>query len=167
MNHLSKVLRSLTYSFGDFEMWEGGLFGLVAAFRRVVRNFSLSKQFDNMIMLCVLMNTIILTLDGLVSPEGEQILNQFNFSFTIIFTIDMGLKLVGMGLVDYLRDKMNIFDGLVVTLSLVELAIGSGGSAISAFRSVRIFRTFRVLRVTRLIRSMQVLTASGSGGRPY
>lgn len=73
-----------------------------------------------------------------------------------MFTIDMGLKLIGMGIVDYLRDKMNIFDGVVVTLSLVELAIGTGGSAISAFRSVRIFRTFRVLRVTRLIRSLQV-----------
>lgn len=67
----------------------------------------------------------------------------------------MGLKVIGLGLTDYLRDKMNVFDAFVVILSLVELAIfGGGGSAISAFRSVRIFRTFRVLRVTKLIRSL-------------
>ncbi len=110
-------------------------------------------------MLCVFMNTIILTTEGLVSNQGEIILNKFNFSFTIIFTIDMGLKVFGMGVVDYLRDKMNVFDSIIVILSIIELALtgGSGGSALSAFRSVRIFRTFRVLRVTRLIRSLQYM----------
>jgi len=54
---------------------------------------------------------------------------------------------------EYLKDKMNVFDALIVSLSLFELFIfGNGGSAISAFRSVRIFRIFRVLRMTRLIR---------------
>ena len=104
-------------------------------------------------MLCVLVNTIVLSLDGMVSDSGSETLNKFNFSFTIIFIIDMGLKIIGQGLSDYLKDSMNIFDALIVTLSIVELAIfGNGGSAISAFRSVRIFRTFRVLRVTKLVR---------------
>lgn len=71
----------------------------------------------------------------------------------------MGLKIIGLGIIDYIKDKMNVFDAVIASLSLVELAmIGDGtGSAISAFRSVRIlrtFRTFRVLRVTRLIRSL-------------
>lgn len=70
----------------------------------------------------------------------------------------MSVKIIALGLVDYLRDKMNIFDCFIVVLSLIELIIfGNGGSAISAFRSVRIFRTFRVLRVTKLIRSLQYL----------
>ena len=64
-----------------------------------------------------------------------------------------------MGVVEYLKDSMNIFDSVIVALSLVELFIfgTGGGSAISAFRSVRIFRTFRVLRVTRLVRSLQYM----------
>lgn len=50
---------------------------------------------------------------------------------------------------------MNLFDGFIVILSLVELIfLGGSSSAISAFRSVRIFRTFRVLRVTKLLRSL-------------
>ena len=53
---------------------------------------------------------------------------------------------------EYVKDRMNIFDAIIVMLSLIEIFIGSGGSAISAFRSIRIFRIFRVLRVTRLIR---------------
>ena len=50
---------------------------------------------------------------------------------------------------------MNIFDGTIVMLSIVEMLFMSGGNkAVSAFRSVRIFRTFRVLRVTRLLRGL-------------
>ena len=68
----------------------------------------------------------------------------------------MGLKLIAFGPIGYLRDKMNIFDGSIVMLSILEMTVlgGSGGKAVSAFRAVRIFRTFRVLRVTRLLRSL-------------
>ena len=132
--------------------------GLIAAFRRIIKNFALGQYFDTFIMLSVVGNTVVLALDGLVDKEGTYILNQFNFSFTVIFTVDMGLKVIGCGVVDYLKDSMNIFDAGIVILSLVELAFTSGGgSAISAFRSVRIFRVFRVFRVTRLIRSLQYM----------
>ena len=50
---------------------------------------------------------------------------------------------------------MNLFDGFIVIISLVEIiALGGGNKAVSAFRTVRIFRTFRVLRVTKLLRSL-------------
>lgn len=54
---------------------------------------------------------------------------------------------------------MNIFDGLIVSISIFELLFLTGGSnkAVSAFRAVRIFRTFRVLRVTRLLRGLQFM----------
>lgn len=102
--------------------------------------------------LSVLMNTIILSLDGTVPKEDT--LDLFNFSFTIIFIIEMGLKIIAMGIADYLRDKMNAFDAIIVILSIIELIFlgEGGGSAISAFRTVRIFRLFRVLRVTKLMR---------------
>jgi len=69
--------------------------------------------------------------------------------------VDLSLKLIGLGIPTFLKDKMNIFDALIVVSSMVELAISTrGNSAISAFRALRIFRAFRVLRVTRLIRSL-------------
>lgn len=72
----------------------------------------------------------------------------------------MSLKMFGMGIPEYIRDKMNVFDTIIVILSLVEAFVfggGTGNSAISAFRSVRIFRIFRVLRVTRLIRQLRYM----------
>lgn len=73
--------------------------GYVNIFRRAIKSIVISSFFDNMIMICVIINTIILSLDGLVKTEDEHILNQFNLSFTIIFAIDMFLKLVGLGIV--------------------------------------------------------------------
>lgn len=52
---------------------------------------------------------------------------------------------------------MNIFDAFVVSISIVELSLGNGGSNLSALRSIRILRAFRVLRITRLIRSLSYM----------
>ena len=103
------------------------------------------------------MNTIILALNGYIADSNSTV-SQLNLTFTIMFTIDMGLKLIGYGFRNYVADTMNCFDGSVVMLSLVELLFMSKGGSVSAFRSVRIFRTFRVLRVTRLIRSLEYMS---------
>jgi hypothetical protein len=63
------------------------------------------------------------------------------------------MKLFGLGIKEYVRDKMNVFDCLIVICSLVEVFLSSS-SGISNFRSLRLLRALRVLRVARLIRSM-------------
>jgi hypothetical protein len=76
-----------------------------------------------------------------------------NYTFTIIFSVEMGIKLLALGVEGYLKDVMNCFDGSIVIISLVEIIFLSGtGKSNSAFKSVKIFRTFRVLRVTKLLR---------------
>lgn len=47
--------------------------------------------------LAVFMNTVILCLDGLVNNSED--LNNFNLAFTILFTIEMGLKIIGYGII--------------------------------------------------------------------
>lgn len=111
--------------------------------------------------LAVAINTIILAIDGLVPDSDSNLLSEFNTAFTIIFTIELGVKLIGMGINEYIKDVMNIFDAIIVALSLVELFFlsgGSGKSSLSAFRSVRIFRAFRVLRVTKLMRTLKFMS---------
>ena len=103
-------------------------------------------------MICVTGNTIILALDGLVNTESIETLT---LTFTYVFIVDMALKMFGMGVIEYLKDKMNIFDAMIVTLSMFDLFMfGNGSSASFAFKSARIFRIFRVLRMTRLIREI-------------
>ena len=103
------------------------------------------------------LNTLILAIDHYgIDPDIERIFNNINTAFTVIFCVEMILKLLGLGIKNYLRESMNYLDGAVVILSIVELVfLSNNGGALSAFRTVRIFRTFRVLRVARLLRSMQ------------
>ncbi|CAD8085687.1 unnamed protein product [Paramecium sonneborni] len=111
-----------------------------------------SRQFNIFLNLAVFMNTVILCLDGLVNNQED--LNSFNLAFTILFTIEMGFKMIGYGLIQYIRDPMNIFDSLIVALSLVDIFFLSGNSV---FKSVRIFRALRVLRITKLMRSLKFM----------
>ena len=37
------------------------------------------------------------------------------------------MKLAGLGIKNYLRDKFNIFDGLIVIISLVDFSIQASG----------------------------------------
>ena len=87
-------------------------------------------------------------------------LTQMNDVFTWIFIVEMALKLLARGPKKYAKEPMNLLDGGVVILSIVELVMGllgggSGTGSLQAFRTVRVFRTFRVLRVTRILRALK------------
>lgn len=123
-----------------------------------IRNFVLGKTFDYFILIIVVANTAILSTAGLVS-DNDTTVQVLSTTFTIIFTVELVLKVIGLGVKNYVIDKMNIFDAVIVILSLVDLISSTEGAtrAISAFRSVRIFRVFRVLRVTRLLRVLDFM----------
>ena len=107
--------------------------------------------------LCVTINTVVLALDRYgIDKEEEELLTMMNVYFTWIFIGELCFKMISIGPLNYMREKMNYIDGSVVLLSIFEMTVlqGAGGGAISAFRTVRIFRTFRVLRVARLLKSM-------------
>ena len=83
-----------------------------------------------------------------------------NLIFTYIFIVEMALRLLAVGPKKYSGEVMNLLDGGVVILSIVEILMsalggGSGAGSLQAFRTIRVFRTFRVLRVTRLLRGLQ------------
>ena len=101
---------------------------------------------------------ILLTLDKYPSdPDTDVILAMFNTIFTYIFIAEMSLKVIGLGPLRYMKDRMNYLDALVVILSIVELLMDRKGasSSLSAFKSIRIFRIFRILRIARLLRAMK------------
>lgn len=110
--------------------------------------------YDNFMLLLVLANTLTLSLNGLVDTTSP-IFSNINTAFTISFTVDLSLKIFAYGF-NFFSDIMSIFDTFVVSISLVEMSIGTGKS-LSALRSVRILRAFRVLRITRLIRSLNYM----------
>lgn len=101
----------------------------------------------------VLLNTLVMAMDGLVNTDNDPYYS-INTTCTYLFTADIALKIIAYGF-GFLNDMMNIFDSLVVSISIVELTLGS--SNLSALKSIRVLRAFRVLRITRLIRSLNYM----------
>ena len=66
--------------------------------RKISKQIVSSSSFNDLIFFCVLSNTIILILDGAVSVEfAFQYFSKFNLFFTIIYSIELSLKLFGFG----------------------------------------------------------------------
>ena len=82
-------------------------------------------------------------------------LDTSNIIFTILFIIEMIIKLLGLGLKGYVRDKFNLFDGFIVIVSLIEIihSYSGLGKATGSRGAIPAFRTFRLLRIFKLARS--------------
>jgi len=150
----SKKVKTVGFA---YRLWQSGLSGDYQRWVSPVKRLAESAGFNFAMTMCVVLNTLVLAIDhyGIESGLADG-LDKCNLIFTCIFAGEMLIKMIGLGLIAYFRDKMNIFDCLIVTLSLVELAFLSS-TTLSAFRSIRVFRAFRALRSARLFRSMRYM----------
>ena len=112
-----------------------------------------SPIFNGFIILIILLNTIVLSMDQYPEIEGpiSELFHTANIIFTIIFTIEVVLKVIGLGVRGYCGDNFNIFDAFIVVISIIEmfLASGSGNSEGGAFSALRAFRLFRIFKIFR------------------
>lgn len=147
------------YSYMNFRLWSTGKMGYWEKISNPVKTLVVYKHTNTVIILVVIMNTTCLAYDHYgISKKSENDLQMINVAFTYFFVCELVLKIIGLGFRTYLRDFMNYFDLIVVTLSLIEIFIISGGSsAISAFRAIRVFRIFRVLKVVKILRYLKSL----------
>ena len=91
-------------------------------------------------------NTLVLCLYYYPMPIAyEDSLNNANLALTIFFCFELLAKLLGMGVTAYLDDYFNIFDMVVVIVSVVELALKAGNS-LSGLRAVRVLRIIRSIK---------------------
>ncbi|XP_077068641.1 voltage-dependent T-type calcium channel subunit alpha-1I isoform X5 [Siphateles boraxobius] len=110
-----------------------------------------SKYFNRGIMIAILINTISMGIEHHNQPdELTDVLEICNIVFTSMFTLEMILKLTAFGFFSYLRNPYNIFDGIIVIISVCEIVGQSDGG-------LSVLRTFRLLRVIKLVRFMPAL----------
>mmetsp|Transcript_15907 Transcript_15907/g.24534 ORF Transcript_15907/g.24534 Transcript_15907/m.24534 type:complete len:353 (+) Transcript_15907:2906-3964(+) len=97
------------------------------------------------------MNTFSLALDKYPDfPQGIlDTISLLNFCFTIIFTAEAVFKMVGLGFKEFAKETFNLFDLLIVIISLAEMQFGGGDGpgVFSSFRAFRLFKIFRLFRV--------------------
>uniref|UniRef100_A0A8C4YMZ0 Sodium channel protein n=1 Tax=Gopherus evgoodei TaxID=1825980 RepID=A0A8C4YMZ0_9SAUR len=79
---------------------------------------------DLAITLCIVMNTIFMALEHYnMTRKFKNMLRVGNMVFTGIFTAEMVLKIIALDPYYYFQQRWNIFDSIVVTISLTELCL--------------------------------------------
>lgn len=92
---------------------------------------------DLIILICIVLNTLFLALDHHnIDPTLNEFLATGNYIFTGIFTAEALLKIIALTPKVYLKNKWNIFDIVIVTISLAELTLAS--KKMSVLRSFRL-----------------------------
>uniref|UniRef100_A0A8C5AAF8 Sodium channel protein n=1 Tax=Gadus morhua TaxID=8049 RepID=A0A8C5AAF8_GADMO len=103
------------------------------------------------ITICIVLNTLFMALEHYpMTDEFNGMLSVGNLVFTGIFTAEMVMKLVAMDPYFYFQQGWNIFDGVIVCLSLMELGL-------SNVEGLSVLRSFRLLRVFKLAKSWPTL----------
>ncbi|XP_022243584.1 sodium channel protein para-like [Limulus polyphemus] len=103
------------------------------------------------ITLCIVVNTLFMAMDhDNMNPEFANVLKKGNYFFTATFAIEAGLKLIALSPKTYFREGWNIFDFIIVALSLLELTLEN-------IQGLSVLRSFRLLRVFKLAKSWPTL----------
>jgi len=116
-----------------------------------------SEVFTVFVAILIMLNMLLLSLDHAgQSDDFAKTLETINMVFTLLFLAEMIVKLLGLGLVGYIMDTFNIFDAILVAISVTELVASFVGSELLGVAGVNVLRTFRLLRVTRIVKLLRV-----------
>uniref|UniRef100_A0A671FJ88 Sodium channel protein n=1 Tax=Rhinolophus ferrumequinum TaxID=59479 RepID=A0A671FJ88_RHIFE len=138
------------YKFANtFLIWECHPYWI--KLKEIVNLIVMDPFVDLAITICIVLNTLFMAMEHHpMTPQFEHVLSVGNLVFTGIFTAEMFLKLIAMDPYYYFQEGWNIFDGFIVSLSLMELSL-------SDVEGLSVLRSFRLLRVFKLAKSWPTL----------
>ncbi|XP_029142800.1 transmembrane protein 266-like, partial [Protobothrops mucrosquamatus] len=123
--------------------------------------FLLSASLNSFLLACVVLVVILLTLELLIDIKLLQFSSASQFAGVIhwislvilsIFFSETILRIVVLGIWDYIENKIEVFDGAVIILSLAPMVastVANGPS--SPWDAISLIITLRIWRVKRII----------------
>ncbi|XP_073910076.1 voltage-dependent P/Q-type calcium channel subunit alpha-1A isoform X2 [Castor canadensis] len=123
------------------------------------------RYFEMCILLVIAMSSIALAAEDPVQPNAPRnnVLRYFDYVFTGVFTFEMVIKMIDLGLVlhqgAYFRDLWNILDFIVVSGALVAFAFtgNSKGKDINTIKSLRVLRVLRPLKTIKRLPKLKAV----------
>ncbi|ROT76898.1 putative voltage- gated calcium channel [Penaeus vannamei] len=117
------------------------------------------RWFDSTVLFFIGLNCITLAMERPnIPPESTErfVLQIFNYVFTVVFGIEMFIKVIAQGLLygknAYFSSGWNIMDGSLVIVSFIDLLM-----SVLVSTSPRIFGILRVFRLLRALRPLRVI----------
>uniref|UniRef100_A0A669DPU2 Voltage-dependent P/Q-type calcium channel subunit alpha-1A n=1 Tax=Oreochromis niloticus TaxID=8128 RepID=A0A669DPU2_ORENI len=132
-------------------------------FRKCCHYILTLKYFEFTILTVIAMSSIALAAEDPVNPKSPQndVLRNFDYVFTAVFTFEMLIKMVVLGLFlhegSYFRDLWNILDFIVVSGALVAFAFTSVSGGNNKSKDISTIKSLRVLRVLRPLKTIKRL----------
>ncbi|NXK72610.1 TM266 protein, partial [Amazona guildingii] len=123
--------------------------------------FLLSASLNGFLVACVVLVVILLTLELLIDIKLLQFSSASQFAGVIhwislvilsVFFSETILRIVVLGIWDYIENKVEVFDGAVIILSLAPMVastVANGPS--SPWDAISLIITLRIWRVKRII----------------
>ena len=117
------------------------------------------KAFDVALIATILLSILVVMLESIagIRQERGSILRSAEWVFTILFTIEYGLRLLCVGRpLHYARSFFGIVDLLAILPTYVSILI-PGVQALLVIRVLRILRVFRVLKLVNYVTEVETL----------
>ncbi|XP_030637701.1 sodium channel, voltage-gated, type I like, alpha b isoform X3 [Chanos chanos] len=119
--------------------------------KEIVNLVVMDPFVDLAITICIVLNTLFMAMEHYpMTQQFNDVLSVGNLVFTGIFTAEMCLKVIALDPYYYFQEGWNIFDGIIVSLSLMELGLAN-------VEGLSVLRSFRLLRVFKLAKSWPTL----------
>ncbi|KAG7468236.1 hypothetical protein MATL_G00140850 [Megalops atlanticus] len=123
--------------------------------------FLFSAGFNCILVACVVLVVLLLALELLIDTKLLQFTNAFQFASIVhwislvilsVFFSETVFRIVVLGIWDYIENKVEVFDGAVIVLSLAPMVastVANGPS--SPWDAISLIITLRIWRVKRII----------------
>ena len=133
-----------------------GLFGPQSRIKRLAYTIVKHKWFEWTIIFLIFLNCVFLAFDGPRKKDAvlsEAVLLQAERIFTLLFGVEMFLKLIALSCEQYFRSAWNVLDFSLVVLSCLPAIwpMFYNYTAIRAFRAIRPMRSFSGVPGLRVI----------------
>lgn len=123
-----------------------------------------NSGFNFFVFCLIIGNTAVLSIDDYPSNKSKQAtLAILNDIFTFVFLGECLFKIVGLGPKNYFKDNFNLFDSIVVLISIIDYTIAATvpkedrAGAADILQVVRCLRLLRVIKIARQWASLQEL----------
>jgi hypothetical protein len=152
----SGFFSTVTSSFCN--VWDG-LPCLVPDFvRSKLLYFSNHWAFGTFMTLVIIANAILLACETANQSDSKlKEMDIANLVFVALFTFEFVLKVLALGLKEYLSSAFNVFDGIIVIISIIEAIIGIVQPSLLEGGGASALRAFRLLRVLKMAKAWKRL----------
>ncbi len=120
-----------------------------------VKKFVENQAFQNFILGVIVFNCVLMGLQtsAVLTAKCGDLLNLLDNICLGIFIVELGLKIIAYNK-NFLKDGWNIFDTIIVLMSLF-----SSMAFLSSLRIFRIFRVFRSLKALKSFRGFRMISS--------